>query len=261
MRIDELEKHLGNLLETDFQVRASQEKVIILNNMLAACRNILSLENICNSETLNDGYKVFMTSNMNNFSSSFVMMALQRLAELNIGGNGMANFSYPNMNPYQSAPVMPMQPMPQPVFQQPASFQMPQPQPQFSQMPQPQPQFVQPPQPPVSPQPAYQQPPVQQAPPQPPQPAPQAPEAPQPAAAPEPPKPAPAAPPTPAPAAPAAAAQEEAEEEESSLDEAYTPASGGSSGPSFDMGLPGIGGGNDGPADGRDYLLSILSKK
>ena len=260
MRIDELEKYLGSLLETDFQVRASQDKVIILNNMLAACRSLLSLENICNSETLNDGYKVFMTSNMNNFSSSFVMMALQRLAELNIG-NGVPGFSYQNMNTYQNPPVMPMQQMPQPFFQQPVNMQMPQPQPQFSQMPQPQPQFVQPPQPPVSPPPVYSQPQAPQAPPQPqpaPQPAPQA--APQPAAAPEPSQPAPAAPPTPAPAAPAAA-QEEAEEEESSLDEAYTPDSGGSSGPSFDMGLPGIGGGHDGPADGRDYLLSLLSKK
>ena len=31
MKIDELEKYLEKLLETDFQVRASQEKVIIPN--------------------------------------------------------------------------------------------------------------------------------------------------------------------------------------------------------------------------------------
>ena len=251
MRIDELEKYLENLLATDFQVRASQDKIIILNNMLAACRSILSLENICNSETLNDNYKVFITSNMNNLSSSFVMAAMQRLAELNIGANGAPGFAYPNMNMYQGAPIPPM---PQQVFQQPINVQMPQP--QFYQMP-PQPQ-------PMSPPPVYNQPEMPSAPapapapapqpaqPQAPQPAPQAPEMPQPMA--EAPKPAPA----PAPAV------EEAEEEGSSLDEPYVPdsSSGGKSASiSFDVGLPGIGGGHDGPSEGRDYLLSLLSKK
>jgi hypothetical protein len=248
MKIDELEKYLEKLLETDFQVRASQEKVIILNNMLAACRSLLSLENICNSETLNDGYKVFMTSNMNNFSSSFVMAALQRLAELNIAGNGASNFSYSNMNLYQSTPITPITPV-VPVA------------------PMPQPQYVPMPQQPMSPPPVYQQPEMPQMPPQPqsfeappqppqpaPQPAPQAPEAPQPAAA------APQPAPQPAPSAPA----EEEAGEESSLDEKFTPESSSSSKPniSFDVGLPGIGGGkNDGPTEGRDYLLSLLSKK
>lgn len=267
MRIDELEKYLESVLASDLSIRASQEKSVAVNNMLAACRNLLSLENICNSETLNDNYKFFMSSTIASFSNSYVVAAQRRLYELGIGGGGfyqqptMAQPIQPTVPPFYT-PNTPVQPVMQtPIMQQPMQ-NIPPVQPMMQQTVV-QPQSVQP----IAQQPAMQQP-VYAQPQQPvSQPAPTVtPSAPsQPVQQQSAPVQEPVSKPAPVvneqPAQPVQTNQNTVQEVANEPEEEEEDNSASSSSFDFTAGLPGMGGGNDGPAEGRDYLLNLLSKK
>ncbi len=236
MKITELEKILEQLLE-DKAIIATKSKSILINNMLAICRNVSGLHNIINSISERDGYVDDVMLMVKEFASDFSSATVKKLMAVGIDviddyddtrSSKTRRIVISNDTPY--TPFDPMMggyfaPAPQYMQQPMFSSYQPYPQQQFAPYPnQPYPQ--QPMQ-----QPQYAQP----APPPAPAPAP---------VAPPPPPPAPASAPTPAPA----------------VEEDSAPASSSSSSAPASFDLGGFGGGNDKPAAGRDFLLSLLNK-
>lgn len=244
MQLKEFADSLRNI-ENDRMMMSYGNNAAVVGSILSVVDLVQSLTRVTKQDRLNDMFKMNVSNQLMQLESSVIMFGMQRLAQNGInlppqmapyGQQPMYN--QPTYNPnmmYSGASnnfgMGQQQQFQQQQFQQP-QFQ-PQAQPQFQQ-----PQFQQPQQA------QYQQPQGQ----------------PQYQAAPAPQQQAPAA----APAAPAAAAPAPKPKpvvntgDDDDAPQAK-PAAGGNKGAS--MGLPGMGGGSDEKAAGRDYLLELLGDK
>ncbi len=257
MKITELETILEQLLE-DKAIVATKTKSVLINDMLSVCRNVNGLHYIVNNISDKDTYVEDIMFMLKEFTADFVSATTRKLLAAGIDiiddyeSKSKARrvviknetpYAPPGYDPainisgyYPQQPVPPLfvptQPQMQPQYQAypqyPTYPNQAYPNQAYPQQMQPQQQYVQPApvmeQAPVVPQPV------------PPQPAPQ-PVAPQPAPVQQPVPSVPVAQESPAPA-PSSSSN--------------TPP------PTFDLGA--FGGGNDKPAAGRDFLLSILNK-
>lgn len=259
MNLHELENILLKL-SMDASLMSNMQYNTAINATINMLSYVGNLASIIQSGQVNDTCKSMMTQKIYELEAFAANTVIMRFAELGLdlslyGGLPMMS------NPIPSMPMM-NNPMTNPLGMMPmmsAPMGMPVSQPMM--MPPQVPPMMQQPmmQQPMMQQPMMQQAPVYQPPPPPPPeylPAPQPPPAaetpspPPPAAAPSPPA-APAAKPAPATPPPAAAAPPPV----------TPPAEGGTSsggGLGVNLGLPGAGGANDGPAEGRDYLLKVI---
>jgi len=205
----------------------------VVNNMLAAIGAIHNLQGVLQGDNMNDAYLMNLRSKVQELENVISMFGQQRLMAcgINVGAPGAGQ----PMGPLMANQPMYNQQVYYPNAQQPQGFGAPPPPPPPPAPPPPPPGYGQQPQ-----QPAYAAPPPAYATPTAPPPPPPPPPAP--AAPPPPPQAAPPPPPPPPPAPPASSSS-----------------SGGGS--AIGMSLPGMGGGGDDKAAGRDFLLKLLAEK
>ena len=83
MKITELEKILEQLLE-DKAIIATKSKSMLINNMLAICRNISGLHNIINTISERDGYVDDIMLMVKEFASDFSSATIKKLMAVGI---------------------------------------------------------------------------------------------------------------------------------------------------------------------------------
>ena len=113
MGLSELEKTLSQYAN-DMMIKSSPERSTAINNMLATCRSLLSIESIANSDTYNDMYKFNLINKVMEFGNFFMQSAMQRLSEMGINSMGMGMMGMSPMgmgnpmmgNPMMSSPMM-----------------------------------------------------------------------------------------------------------------------------------------------------------